>query len=494
MGAPVGSNLCSGTTNGNTLATYASWTEREISFDNPVELATDTKYSIVNSAPSASHTNAMYWSAHRTSSYANGEPHVSGDSGVSWSPMTTTDDFWFTIVGGVEKETYIPATPGGYGLLSAWSFAQTFTATSSYDLEAIGLRLNVYSAPGGVSGGIYATTAGKPSGAALATFSFPILTETATWLYAKLSSTVSLTQSTVYAIVLDGEADEIIYWVGDATDDSDDYAGGAFYMNRNTGGGWVYWDAPFGNDNPENRDLGFKLYAKENKELYNGAHTLAYSVGLTNWRGQSFKTTTSYVILGVILKLSLASGKTPEEVTVGIRNTAADAPTKAKTPAPADAATDVTLDQATLTWEDGGGADTYNVYYGDTSGDLSLVSSAQAGTSFTVTGITLGSPYSYLTTRYWRIDSINAAGTTTGDEWSFTTIRLSPPTVTYWYSTTGQYYQLLIQSDGSYGDHPADGGVENTDFVYLAAEYVPNFIKTTRKLVAAANNKIWYEQ
>jgi len=173
--------------------------------------------------------------------------------------------------------------------------------------------------------------------------------------------------------------------------------------------------------------------------------------------------------------------------------TIGSAPTKAKTPAPANTVTDVTLDQATLTWEDGGNTDTFDVYYGTTSGSLTKVSDTQAGTSFTVTGITNGSPYDYLITRYWRIDSTNDAGTTTGDEWLFTTIRLSPPAPTYFYSTTGQYYQLRMQSDGSYGSQPADGGVENTDFVYLAAGYEANFIKTTRKLVGIANSKVWIE-
>jgi hypothetical protein len=167
-------------------------------------------------------------------------------------------------------------------------------------------------------------------------------------------------------------------------------------------------------------------------------------------------------------------------------------PTKAKNPAPTDANASVTLDQATITWDDGGGATTFSVYYGTTSGNLSLVSLSQGSTSFTVTGITDGSPYAYLSTRYWRIDSTNLYGTTTGDEWSFTTIRLTPPTPTRFYATTGQYYRLLIQSDGSYGDPPGVG-VENTDFVYLAAEYEANFIATNRRLVAAAENKIWYE-
>lgn len=167
-------------------------------------------------------------------------------------------------------------------------------------------------------------------------------------------------------------------------------------------------------------------------------------------------------------------------------------PVKATTPAPTDAAEDVTLDQETTTWEDGGNSTSYNVYYGDTSGDLTLASEGQEDLSFTVNGITLGSPYDYIITRYWRIDSINAFGTTTGDEWSFTTLRFTPPEVTYYYCVTNQYYQLLVQSDGTYGDPPGIG-VEDTDYVFLAAGYLPNFINTNRKLVAAAKDTIWYE-
>ncbi len=167
-------------------------------------------------------------------------------------------------------------------------------------------------------------------------------------------------------------------------------------------------------------------------------------------------------------------------------------PTKAENPAPTDTNASVTLDQATITWDDGGGADTYNVYYGTSSGDLSLVSAAQAGESFIVTDITDGSPFEYLSSRFWRIDSTNGDGTTTGDEWSFTTIRLKPPGKTYFYTITGQYYKLLVQSDGSLGDPPGMG-VENTDYVFLAAGYEANFVATNRRLVAAAENRIWYE-
>lgn len=139
-------------------------------------------------------------------------------------------------------------------------------------------------------------------------------------------------------------------------------------------------------------------------------------------------------------------------------------PTKATNPTPADAASNVTLDQATIAWDDGGGSDTYNVYYGVSSGNLSLVSSAQVGTSFNLAAYL---PFAYNVTRYWRIDSTNAQGTTTGDEWSFSTIAFAPVL------PTG------VTLDGS-GNPTGTATGENN-------------IVTIRRWVAAANNKIWYE-
>lgn len=96
--------------------------------------------------------------------------------------------------------------------------------------------------------------------------------------------------------------------------------------------------------------------------------------------------------------------------------TAASPPTKATNPTPANSAT-VDFSDRTLSWDDGGGSDTYNVYVGP-QGSLSLVSSAQAGTSKVVD--TGDVPWGVDV--YWRIDSTNAQGTTTGDTWSFTTL------------------------------------------------------------------------
>ncbi len=265
-----------------------------------------------------------------------------------------------------------------------------------------------------------------------------------------------------------------------------DYDGGQRFISSNSGSSWS-GDAP---------DCWFKTYTGAGfnvlRDSYNPIGESAASNSYdTTWTAQTFLATSSYTITAVNLKLGRSSGAVPDTITVSIRATEG-APTKADTPVPTNANASVTLDQATLGWADGGGADTFDVYYGTVSGSLTLVSSAQAGTSFTVTGITDGAPYAYLSVRYWRIDSTNDVGTTTGDEWSFTTIRFTPISKTYFYSTTGQYYRLLIQSDGTYGDPPGVG-VENTDFVYLAAGYEANFVATNRRLVSAANSKIWYE-
>ncbi len=143
-------------------------------------------------------------------------------------------------------------------------------------------------------------------------------------------------------------------------------------------------------------------------------------------------------------------------------------PSKPTNPTPSNTASDVTLDQATVIWEDGGGATSYDVYYGEDSGSLSLISAGQVGLSFTITGIDYGSPFEYITSRAWRIDAVNDAGTTTGDVWTFTSIAFGPPL------PTG------VTLDGSGNPTGTPTGESG--------------MTTLRRLIAAANNKIWYEQ
>ncbi len=122
-------------------------------------------------------------------------------------------------------------------------------------------------------------------------------------------------------------------------------------------------------------------------------------------------------------------------------------PSKPINPSPSDTATDITLDEPQLSWDDGGGADTFDVYFGP-QGSVILQSSAQAGTTWTIPVGTL----SYGVTYEWRIDATNVNGTTTGDTWTFTALTYSPPVASS----------------------------KNTMF-------------TIKRLVAAAANKIWYE-
>jgi len=96
-------------------------------------------------------------------------------------------------------------------------------------------------------------------------------------------------------------------------------------------------------------------------------------------------------------------------------------PSKPVNPTPANNATEIDFSAFLLAWEDGGDADTYDVYIGST-GDLTLVSSAQANTGYLTTLEELETIFSASPINqkiYWRVDATNDDGTTTGDEWNF---------------------------------------------------------------------------
>ena len=108
-------------------------------------------------------------------------------------------------------------------------------------------------------------------------------------------------------------------------------------------------------------------------------------------------------------------------------------------------------------------AETYDVYFG-LPGNLVLISAAQKDTSIVV-------PYvlEYNTTYNWRVDASSVLGTTEGDVWSFTTAAFSPPL------PSGQ------SIDAETGEITGTANGQNG-------------IITVRRLVVAANNKVWYEQ
>ncbi len=91
-------------------------------------------------------------------------------------------------------------------------------------------------------------------------------------------------------------------------------------------------------------------------------------------------------------------------------------PSKAVAPSPRNGALEQPL-TVVLSWSDGGGASSYDVYFGtDPSPDGGEFSANQAGTTYDLGDL------AYSTTYYWRIDAKNAQGTTKGDVWNFTTM------------------------------------------------------------------------
>ena len=96
-------------------------------------------------------------------------------------------------------------------------------------------------------------------------------------------------------------------------------------------------------------------------------------------------------------------------------------PGQASSPSPADSATDVSID-ADLSWTAGSGATSHDVYFGTSS--PGAFQGNQTATTFD-TGAMAND-----TTYYWRIDEVNAGGTTTGTVWSFTTIVAAPSQAT----------------------------------------------------------------
>jgi hypothetical protein len=96
-------------------------------------------------------------------------------------------------------------------------------------------------------------------------------------------------------------------------------------------------------------------------------------------------------------------------------------PGAASSPSPANTASNVST-TASLSWGAGSGASGYDVYFGvDSTPDSSEYQGNQGGLSFNPGALAVSTTY------YWRIDSVNGYGTTTGAVWSFTTGAGSPP-------------------------------------------------------------------
>jgi len=252
---------------------------------------------------------------------------------------------------------------------SGWMFstfwnAQIFTPSASHTIKEVQLYLARYqyndNDPGLITVSIKATDGGgQPTGEDLcsgtANGSDLLKEPTFSWVSFDMGAGTPLTSGIKYAIVIRATFDggfNILYW---RWDNGGGYSGGNYDASLDSGGSWV---------GGYSTDMYFREYGTELE---------------------------------------------------------ADPPNKATNPSPADSDTEVDFSGLKLSWEDGGGADTFNVYIGKT-GDLTLVSSAQAGTDYTTTIAELetifdASPIDQKI--YWRVDATNNTGTTEGDKWNF---------------------------------------------------------------------------
>ncbi|MEK6642473.1 MAG: hypothetical protein AABZ08_01075 [Planctomycetota bacterium] len=90
-------------------------------------------------------------------------------------------------------------------------------------------------------------------------------------------------------------------------------------------------------------------------------------------------------------------------------------PNQAANPTPADSAQNISIASPTLSWGAVANVTGYDVYFDTNNPPTTLVSSNQAGTTFPAGALLNSEVY------FWRIDTRNAAGVTTGVVWNFKT-------------------------------------------------------------------------
>ncbi len=138
-------------------------------------------------------------------------------------------------------------------------------------------------------------------------------------------------------------------------------------------------------------------------------------------------------------------------------------PAAASGPSPSDGATNVSA-TADLSWTAGSGATGHDVYFGtDSTPDSTEFQGNQASTTFDPGTMSNNTAY------YWRIDEVNANGTTTGSVWSFTTIVAGPGQVSNPSPSDGAF-DVSATADLSWS---AGSGADNYD-VYLGTDSTPD--------------------
>ena len=277
------------------------------------------------------------------------------------------------------KDSYTPTTTGTLILPEIapdpdyTAYAQSFTVASGFDIGQVKLRLLRVGSPGTITVGIYATTAGLPTGGTLisGTTNGNTLTTNSSGGIRTIvfASTYSLSTGVQYAIVITAPSGDENNYVGVRIKSNGTYADGkGLYYD----GTWRVWENP----NPPG---GVPL------DLYFSTWELIYA-------------------------------------------------NKATTPDPADDDEEVSVDLAEITWVDGGGGTQfYDVYFGPV-GDMSYVAFNAVGNesysipsqldesqeyewrvdSYNGSQLTTGDTWSFTTTAQRQINLSSPANTATG--------------------------------------------------------------------------------
>ena len=125
-------------------------------------------------------------------------------------------------------------------------YAQTFTASASYHITHVELELTTYAADEtrSITISIRETSGGLPTGDDLATATIVATSLSGyipTFRIAALSTGISLTSGTVYAIVIRELANDGLRWFANSNV-VDPYAGGMTCISQNSGVDWIEWD------------------------------------------------------------------------------------------------------------------------------------------------------------------------------------------------------------------------------------------------------------
>ncbi len=100
-------------------------------------------------------------------------------------------------------------------------------------------------------------------------------------------------------------------------------------------------------------------------------------------------------------------------------STPPSAPAVPSAPTPADGATGIDIVNRNLTWTGSTNTTSYKVYFGTDTSNMEFKGDVTS-TSYPITGLAENTVY------FWRVDAVNSLGTTSGDTWSFKTLKSYP--------------------------------------------------------------------